>query len=247
MSSEPLPPGKLKCKYLRDLRVKFAKEHGIDYQPAECHHKGDCQGTCPACDSELEFLNNRINLEKMSSIEASLPKLKDYEKYDVVIREMIDKEISRQDSHLKWVNTIHVALFPLLFHVADKKDILWISFMENPIPNIYIIYSLGIVCSVIYFTTYLTSEVRIKRILYFWDGYCKFTNTTYFDYPPVWGFPVTENELKKGCLAHRYFGDYHVGNFRKYASKAIIKKIYPILTGLLWFLLLCFSLLQKCG
>lgn len=64
MSSRILSPGKLKCKYLRGLRVKFAKEHGIDYQPAECHHKGDCQGTCPACDSELEFLNNRIKLEK---------------------------------------------------------------------------------------------------------------------------------------------------------------------------------------
>lgn len=46
--------------YLRKLREKFAQIHGIDYHPTECHHKGDCQGTCPACDAELEYLNNAV-------------------------------------------------------------------------------------------------------------------------------------------------------------------------------------------
>lgn len=55
MRSKTLPSGKIKCKYLRELQVKFAKEHGIEYQPVECHHKGDFQGTCSVCDSELDF------------------------------------------------------------------------------------------------------------------------------------------------------------------------------------------------
>lgn len=55
MRSKTLPPGKIKCKYLRNLRVKFAKEHVIECQPAKCHHKGDSQGTCLVCDSELDF------------------------------------------------------------------------------------------------------------------------------------------------------------------------------------------------
>lgn len=58
MSDEVLLPGKIKCKYLRKLREEFAKTNGIDYNPAECHHEGDCEGTCPACDAELEYLNN---------------------------------------------------------------------------------------------------------------------------------------------------------------------------------------------
>lgn len=60
MSKETLLPGKIKCMYLRKLREKFAQIHGIDYHPTECHHKGDCQGTCPACDAELEYLNNAV-------------------------------------------------------------------------------------------------------------------------------------------------------------------------------------------
>lgn len=240
MSSEPLPPGKLKCKYLRDLRVKFAKEHGIDYQPAECHHKGDCQGTCPACDSELEFLNNRINLGKMPVVDASILKLKDYERYDVVIREMIDKEISRQDSHLKWTNAVQIALVPLLFNVADKEGFLFNPFTNNLISNISVICVLGIICSLIYFTTYLTSETRIKRILYFWDGYCKHTNTTYFDYPPIWGNPIKDNKLKEGCKAHEDFGAFSVNFFRRLTAKAISKKVYPFVTGALWAFLMYF-------
>lgn len=29
--------------------------------PAPCYHKGDCAGTCPACESEVEFLEKKIS------------------------------------------------------------------------------------------------------------------------------------------------------------------------------------------
>lgn len=57
MSKSKYPLGKIKCEILRELRVKFAQQNNIEFHPAECHHQGDCKGTCPACDAELLYLN----------------------------------------------------------------------------------------------------------------------------------------------------------------------------------------------
>lgn len=56
MNKSELPLGKVKCGFLRELRIKFAQQNNIEYHPAECHHIGDCKGTCPACDAELLYL-----------------------------------------------------------------------------------------------------------------------------------------------------------------------------------------------
>lgn len=53
-----MEPGKIKCKLLRSIRVQFAQINNIEYTPIECHHVGDCKGTCPACDAELKYLEN---------------------------------------------------------------------------------------------------------------------------------------------------------------------------------------------
>ena len=53
-------PGKDKCEKLREIRRKIAEANGIDFQPAECTHKGPCRGTCPMCEKELEYLNEQL-------------------------------------------------------------------------------------------------------------------------------------------------------------------------------------------
>lgn len=53
--------GKERCAYLRQIRVQVAKEHNIEYVPAECTHEGDCSGTCPQCEKELRELTFAIN------------------------------------------------------------------------------------------------------------------------------------------------------------------------------------------
>lgn len=63
---DKLPLGKQKCRFLKALRMEFAKRNNIDYTPAECHHKGDCLGTCPACDAELKFLNEIVCVKNIS-------------------------------------------------------------------------------------------------------------------------------------------------------------------------------------
>ena len=45
--------GKDKCKILKKIRKYVAKKYGLDYDPTECNHEGDCKGTCPNCDAEL--------------------------------------------------------------------------------------------------------------------------------------------------------------------------------------------------
>jgi len=56
--------GKSTCKLLKDIRQQIADENGISYQPKECHHKGDCAGTCPACEEEIRFLERELRARK---------------------------------------------------------------------------------------------------------------------------------------------------------------------------------------
>ena len=64
--------GKKICETLKAIRRDIAVANEIDYQPAECHHEGDCAGTCPKCESETRWLErqlrNRQALGKMVTI-----------------------------------------------------------------------------------------------------------------------------------------------------------------------------------
>ena len=52
--------GKSICNTLKQIRLDIARANSIDYVPAPCHHEGDCSGTCPACESEVEYLEKEI-------------------------------------------------------------------------------------------------------------------------------------------------------------------------------------------
>ena len=56
--------GKSTCKLLKDIRQQIADANGISYQPKECHHKGDCGGTCPACEEEIRYLERELKARK---------------------------------------------------------------------------------------------------------------------------------------------------------------------------------------
>jgi len=56
--------GKNTCKLLKDIRQQIADANGISYQPKECHHKGDCAGTCPACEEEIRYLESELKARK---------------------------------------------------------------------------------------------------------------------------------------------------------------------------------------
>ena len=53
--------GKDICEKLKQIRIDIARANNIDYHPTPCEHEGDCDGTCPACESELKYLEEELS------------------------------------------------------------------------------------------------------------------------------------------------------------------------------------------
>lgn len=53
--------GKEKCKYLREIRKRIAKENNIRLVTEECTYKGECTGTCPRCEAEVRYLESELD------------------------------------------------------------------------------------------------------------------------------------------------------------------------------------------
>lgn len=52
--------GKKKCEILKGIRKEIARSEGIAYAPEKCTHEGDCPGTCPRCEAEVQYLEQEI-------------------------------------------------------------------------------------------------------------------------------------------------------------------------------------------
>lgn len=141
-----------------------------------------------------------------------------YKGYDNVIRSMISEEIALQHKSLGWLNAIQGFL---LAGVCSS------SWVYNNKEILLCICVLGIMCCVIGLFTYLTSETKIQRILYFWNGYLRHTNQSYFDFPPVSAIPDEDETVPSEYI--KAFGIFRVSMSRKIARKFIHQKvIYPV-------------------
>lgn len=64
--------GKDICKQLKAVRRRIADENGIPLEIKECTFKGECRGTCPRCEAEVQYLEseleNRIRLGKVATV-----------------------------------------------------------------------------------------------------------------------------------------------------------------------------------
>ena len=56
------PNGKNICAALKQVRKRVADTNGIVYAPKECNFEGDCNGTCPACEAEVQYLEHQLSL-----------------------------------------------------------------------------------------------------------------------------------------------------------------------------------------
>ena len=52
--------GKDICKYLKGLRRDIADSNGIELDSPECTYEGECDGTCPRCDYEIQYLEQEM-------------------------------------------------------------------------------------------------------------------------------------------------------------------------------------------
>lgn len=57
-----------KCEILKEIRKYVAEKYGLDYEPTECNHKGDCKGTCPKCEAELTDLQVQLQAKGITDI-----------------------------------------------------------------------------------------------------------------------------------------------------------------------------------
>lgn len=57
--------GKRTCNVLKEVRLQIAKANEIKYEPHECHHEGPCAGTCPACEAEVKYLEQQLQIRRM--------------------------------------------------------------------------------------------------------------------------------------------------------------------------------------
>lgn len=56
--------GRITCDVLKEIRKQIASENHIEYKTHECTFEGECMGTCPACESEVRYLENEIVKKK---------------------------------------------------------------------------------------------------------------------------------------------------------------------------------------
>jgi len=59
-----LDKSKITCETLKTIRKQVADANGIVYTPAKCDFEGVCTGTCPACESEREYIENQLSLKR---------------------------------------------------------------------------------------------------------------------------------------------------------------------------------------
>lgn len=52
--------GKHICKKLKTIRKQIAEANDIEYEPNVCTHKGECAGTCPACEAETRYIESQL-------------------------------------------------------------------------------------------------------------------------------------------------------------------------------------------
>ena len=53
--------GKKTCKILKEIRQQIADRNDIEYITSECHFQGECKGTCPKCEAELQYLEKELS------------------------------------------------------------------------------------------------------------------------------------------------------------------------------------------
>lgn len=52
--------GKNICRQLKQLRRDIADANGIELHQKECTYQGECEGTCPYCDAELQYIEREL-------------------------------------------------------------------------------------------------------------------------------------------------------------------------------------------
>ena len=67
--------GKDKCKMLREIRRRIAEENDIELITKDCTYQGACRGTCPKCEAELRYLEQKLERRRSLGLRVSVAAL----------------------------------------------------------------------------------------------------------------------------------------------------------------------------
>lgn len=56
--------GKHTCETLKAIRQQIADANDIQYTPKKCSFKGECNGTCPACEQERQYIEQQLSMKQ---------------------------------------------------------------------------------------------------------------------------------------------------------------------------------------
>lgn len=56
--------GKSICSVLKTIRKQVANANEIKYEPRECNYQGECRGTCPACEAEVRYIEQQLDVRR---------------------------------------------------------------------------------------------------------------------------------------------------------------------------------------
>jgi len=60
--------GKQTCKILKEIRRQIAEANDIEFVTSECRYKGDCLGTCPKCEAEVQYLEQQLRMRQLADL-----------------------------------------------------------------------------------------------------------------------------------------------------------------------------------
>lgn len=49
---------------LKTIRKQVADANEIKYEPRVCHYEGECRGTCPACEAEVRYIEQQLDIRR---------------------------------------------------------------------------------------------------------------------------------------------------------------------------------------
>ena len=49
---------------LKTIRKQVADANEIKYEPRECNYQGECRGTCPACEAEVRYIEQQLDVRR---------------------------------------------------------------------------------------------------------------------------------------------------------------------------------------
>ena len=105
--------GKSICSVLKTIRKQVADANGIEYEPRECHHQGDCRGTCPACEAEVRYIQQQLDIRRqlgkavavvgisagLAALSGCTNKSKNVDKVEVESSQLTEGKVAKVSTH----------------------------------------------------------------------------------------------------------------------------------------------------